>query len=85
MKPELNEGLYVFCTVPPHHLPDIPIEDIFMHFREKEGITIVISEALAVQHLLKFEQRLFLDYPVSTFLSFCNRLNSGLFSNIIQQ
>jgi hypothetical protein len=56
MKPELNEGLYVFCTVPPHRLPDIPIEDIFMHFREKEGITIVISEALAVQHLLNLNK-----------------------------
>ena len=57
MKPELNDGLYVFCTVPPHRLPDIPIEDILMHFKEKEGITIVISEDLAVQHLLEFEQR----------------------------
>jgi uncharacterized protein len=57
MKPELNDGLYIFCTVPADRLADIPIEDILMHFREKEGITIIMSEDLAVQHLLEFEQR----------------------------
>jgi hypothetical protein len=42
MKPELNEGMFVFCTFdskdPPIHL------DPIAWFHEKEGITVIVSK-----------------------------------------
>ena len=45
MTPELHRGEYVFCTVP--SLDGLPIHQLVAFFTEKEGITIIISKALA--------------------------------------
>ena len=45
MKPELNLGEYVFCTVA--HLKDFEISEIVSFFKEKEGITIIIPRKVA--------------------------------------
>jgi uncharacterized protein len=45
MKPILNEGEYVFCTVDENI--NITSSDILFSFREKEGITIIIKKNLA--------------------------------------
>ena len=42
MTPELNEGEYVFCTVP--HGREINPATIIGSFKEKEGITVVIHK-----------------------------------------
>lgn len=47
MKPELNEGEYVFCTV--DKIPEINPNNIVCFFREKEGITLIIKKELADQ------------------------------------
>jgi uncharacterized protein len=45
MKPQLNEGEYVFCTVK----NDTPVQfnEILFHFREEEGITLVLQKHIA--------------------------------------
>lgn len=45
MKPELNEGEYVFCTV--RDIDKIQISDIISIFKEKEGYTIILKKELA--------------------------------------
>jgi len=55
MKPELNEGQYIFATFNPGYSFQIPIEDILMVFREKEGMTLIMSVELALKHNLKAE------------------------------
>ena len=45
MKPELNEGEYIFTTL--HSVSNIPVEDIICQFREKEGITLIIERQKA--------------------------------------
>ncbi len=52
MKPELNEGEYVFCTV--ESLPEIDMQDIVCFFKEKEGITLIIRKELADQLNLSY-------------------------------
>ena len=50
MKPKLNKGEYVFCTVT--ELIKISFSDIILYFREEEGFTIVLEKTLAdSQHL----------------------------------
>lgn len=45
MKPHLNKGEYVFCTVK----NDNPVQfnEILFHFREAEGITLVLEKHIA--------------------------------------
>ena len=45
MKPQLNEGEYVFCTIK----NDDPVQfnEILFHFREEEGITLVLKKQIA--------------------------------------
>lgn len=45
MKPELNEGEYVFCTVT--EKTKISSDKIIGSFREKEGLTIIIKRKIA--------------------------------------
>ncbi len=52
MKPELNEGEYVFCTV--EKLPEIDLKEIVCFFKEKEGITLIIRKELADQLNLSY-------------------------------
>ena len=52
MKPELNEGEYVFCTV--EKLPELEMKDIVCFFKEKEGITLIIRKELADQLYLSY-------------------------------
>lgn len=52
MKPELNLGDYVFCTV--SNLDDFDTKDILLFFKETEGITIIIKKELADQLQLQY-------------------------------
>lgn len=45
MKPSLNEGDYVFCTI--NDITTIGSSDIIMFFREQEGFTVIIKKELA--------------------------------------
>lgn len=45
MQPHLNDGEYVFCCV--EATLAINIADVLGFFREKEGVTVIISKALA--------------------------------------
>jgi hypothetical protein len=48
LQPELQEGVYVFTSVP----PDTNIQGIpaVATFREKEGLTLIVEEGVARQH-----------------------------------
>jgi hypothetical protein len=54
MKPELQEGEFVFCTVSPESLGRLHIEPIGW-FREAEGITLVVERNTADSMGLKYE------------------------------
>ena len=45
MKPELNEGEYVFCTVT--NKMNIEDEKIILSFQEKEGTTLILKKETA--------------------------------------
>jgi len=45
MKPRLNEGDFVFCTV--SELTLVHISDVVLTFKEQEGITIVVKKEMA--------------------------------------
>jgi len=45
MTPKLNEGIYVFCTVP--HLNGININQVIGTFTEIEGITVILKKGIA--------------------------------------
>ncbi len=53
LRPRLNPGDYVFCTI--KELTQIDTSQIIMSFREEEGITIVLEKQVA--------ERLNLEYP----------------------
>jgi uncharacterized protein len=52
MTPVLNEGDYVFCTLP--DLSAISPADIICFFREQESITVIIPQQLANQLQLHY-------------------------------
>lgn len=52
LKPILNNGEYVFCTLP--DLSKISSEEIVCLFRESEGITIIITKELADKYELQY-------------------------------
>lgn len=52
MKPELQSGTYIFCTINNH--PSIQLQDAIMMFKEKEGITMVISKEVADKHNIPY-------------------------------
>jgi uncharacterized protein len=45
MQPVLNDGLYVFCTVPSE--TPINFSKIILFFKEKEGFTLIVEKAYA--------------------------------------
>lgn len=45
MKPQLNEGDYVFCIVGNDF--NLSAARVIYHFREKEGITIILEKSIA--------------------------------------
>jgi len=52
MKPERNPGEYVFCSLDPQ---DVPVNlDIVGWFREKEGLTVILSKTQADEQSLPY-------------------------------
>jgi hypothetical protein len=45
MKPELQPGNFVFCLV--EDLSTVPLAEVILMFREKEGVTVIVSKELA--------------------------------------
>jgi uncharacterized protein len=45
MKPVLENGDFVFCSVT--DLTKVNLEDVLLFFREKEGITLILSKGIA--------------------------------------
>ncbi|MBS1597899.1 MAG: ACT domain-containing protein [Bacteroidetes bacterium] len=52
MKPELNPGEYVFCTI--NDIANINSQHIISFFREKEGFTVVVEKNIADQLKLSY-------------------------------
>lgn len=53
MKPKLNRGTFVFCTLPENELP---LDVAFIaSFREEEGVTVVLKQAIADQKGWSYE------------------------------
>ncbi|WAC00544.1 ACT domain-containing protein [Pseudomonas putida] len=53
MSPILNEGEYVFCTVP--DFAGLSPDDVVGSFKEKEGLTLIIERSRAEALGLKFD------------------------------
>ena len=53
MKPHLNEGLYVFCSLP-ESKPNLE-EHTIGTFKEPEGITYILPQAIADQHKISYD------------------------------
>ncbi|MEX3773551.1 ACT domain-containing protein [Pseudomonas sp. MYb118] len=53
MSPQLNDGEYVFCTLPDGQLPHGL--DVVGSFREQEGLTVILPRAHAQQAGLNFD------------------------------
>ena len=53
MSPHLNEGDYVFCTLPDARIP--PACEVIGSFREQEGLTLIVERQQAEQAGLAFE------------------------------
>jgi len=52
LNPKLNDGEFVFCVV--DKLSKINPDEIVMHFKEKEGITVIIKKEMADQLNLEY-------------------------------
>ncbi|CAC9974858.1 ACT domain-containing protein [Flavobacterium panici] len=52
MKPEHKQGDYVFCKV--DTLENFNLDEVEMFFREKEAITIILKEEIAVKMKLNY-------------------------------
>jgi uncharacterized protein len=52
MKPALNAGDYVFCTV--QDLTSFNLNEIVSFFREEEGITIIVKQSVADKWQLQY-------------------------------
>ena len=55
MTPELQSPVFVFATLPADHGVDVPQLNPLFGFREKEGLTLVVEEAIAKSNGLRFE------------------------------
>lgn len=53
MSPELIKGIYVFCTVSESKFKSLNLSPILV-FREKEGVTVVVSQKGANKNGLKY-------------------------------
>ena len=47
MSPHLNDGDYVFCTLPDNHIPQGC--EVIGSFREQEGLTVIVERQQAEQ------------------------------------
>jgi hypothetical protein len=47
LRPTLHPGVYAFCVLPPGRTLDFPIVGTF---REAEGLTVIVEEAVAAAH-----------------------------------
>ena len=52
---KLHDGVFVFATLPNGHVPN-GLDEV-MRFRETEGTTLILSEAVAKSHSIPFEFR----------------------------
>lgn len=52
MKPQLNEGEFVYCEA--KDLSTVNLNEVVMTFREKESITIIVDKAIADRLNLKY-------------------------------
>ncbi len=52
MKPEHQEGDYVFCTL--SDLSVLKNDEIFLIFKEKEGITVIVKQEIADKHQIPY-------------------------------
>jgi uncharacterized protein len=52
MKPALNKGDFVFCTV--KDVSNISLDDITLFFKEQEGHTLILTKELADLHQLTY-------------------------------
>ncbi|MFL1495332.1 ACT domain-containing protein [Pseudomonas antarctica] len=53
MSPQLNDGDYVFCTLPDNRIPEGC--DVIGSFREREGLTLILKRQQAEQAGLAFD------------------------------
>lgn len=53
MSPHLNDGEYVFCTVPDNHIPAGC--EVIGSFREQEGLTLIVERQQAERAGLAFD------------------------------
>ena len=52
MKPRLNEGQYVFCSI--NDIGSIDFNEVLCSFREDEGLTIIIKKETALKLGLEY-------------------------------
>ena len=52
MQPRLNDGVYVFCSVPPGY--DVSSEEVLAYFREKEGLSLILERSSAERRQLAY-------------------------------
>lgn len=53
MSPHLNDGDYVFCTLPDNHIPQGC--EVIGSFREQEGLTLIVERQQAERAGLNFD------------------------------
>lgn len=53
MSPQLNDGDYVFCTLPDNHIPQGC--EVIGSFREQEGLTLIVERQQAERAGLSFD------------------------------
>jgi uncharacterized protein len=53
MQPVLNDGLYVFCTVP--SIETVDFDRIILLFKENEGFTLIVEKAYADEKGFTYE------------------------------
>ncbi len=52
MQPQLNEGIYVFCSVSEDY--NIPAREVLSSFWEKEGLSLLLSKPVADRYQIPY-------------------------------
>jgi len=52
MQPQLNEGIYVFCSVSEDY--NIPVHEVLSSFWEKEGLSLLLSKPVADRYQIPY-------------------------------
>jgi hypothetical protein len=82
MKPELNEGEFVFCKI--ETLDTLNLNDIEMLFREKEAITLILKKEKADE--LKLEYSVIMSWITLSVHSSLEAIGlTAAFSNALSQ